>query len=315
MSSATLAILVIGSLSAPPGEDEPVGTWRFQQDDRPIKVVVVGGSIAAWGQGNYGQFLQKVCSRIDVENISQTGYGTWALKKRFRAQVIKNWNVKLKDKRYEYWMVHSGGLNSIYTPEMTIKHAMDTFVMARKVGVKVLAISLTPWGDEGDKRWRAFGGVEYRQKTQKAVDFVMGRLKRTDALGRYAHGEGTGPEADKWREGELPDRAVDLYNSALRDRTADIRNVAKLEKLWDNTRQIRAQYPERKHAVKQASEVPRWYLKEGLRAFDHIHPNTEGHRLMAETVCPRLPSGWGCQCSQMKNLTWRKGHIVEADAK
>jgi len=45
-----------------------------------------------------------------------------------------------------------------------------------------------------------------------------------------------------------------------------------------------------------AAEIPRWYLRRELRSFDHIHPNREGHRLIAETVCPRLPASWGCRC-------------------
>jgi hypothetical protein len=45
-----------------------------------------------------------------------------------------------------------------------------------------------------------------------------------------------------------------------------------------------------------AAEIPRWFLREELRSFDHIHPNSEGHRLIAEAACPRLPASWGCEC-------------------
>jgi hypothetical protein len=45
-----------------------------------------------------------------------------------------------------------------------------------------------------------------------------------------------------------------------------------------------------------AAEIPRWFLREELRSFDHIHPNAEGHRLIAEAACPRLPASWGCEC-------------------
>jgi hypothetical protein len=48
--------------------------------------------------------------------------------------------------------------------------------------------------------------------------------------------------------------------------------------------------------VQEAVELPRWYLRRELRSFDHIHPNEEGHRLIAEIMCPSLPESWGCTC-------------------
>ncbi len=45
-------------------------------------------------------------------------------------------------------------------------------------------------------------------------------------------------------------------------------------------------------------------------AFDHIHPNTEGHRLMADLACPKMPASWGCDCPLVKTLVW-KGKIVK----
>ena len=32
------------------------------------------------------------------------------------------------------------------------------------------------------------------------------------------------------------------------------------------------------------------------RGFDHVHPNRDGHRVIAETACPQLPPSWGCHC-------------------
>ena len=46
-----------------------------------------------------------------------------------------------------------------------------------------------------------------------------------------------------------------------------------------------------------AAELPRWYLRPELRSFDHIHPNAEGHRLIAATICPKVPENWGCTCT------------------
>lgn len=44
------------------------------------------------------------------------------------------------------------------------------------------------------------------------------------------------------------------------------------------------------------SSAPRWFLRREYRGFDHIHPNPAGHQVIAETICPRLPESWGCQC-------------------
>ena len=52
----------------------------------------------------------------------------------------------------------------------------------------------------------------------------------------------------------------------------------------------------RRVTAAMAAEIPRWFLREELRSFDHIHPNSEGHRLIAEAACPRLPASWGCEC-------------------
>ena len=43
------------------------GRWRFKLDDRPVKAVIVGGSVSAWPRGGYGQFLQAACSRVEPD--------------------------------------------------------------------------------------------------------------------------------------------------------------------------------------------------------------------------------------------------------
>ena len=58
--------------------------------------------------------------------------------------------------------------------------------------------------------------------------------------------------------------------------------------------------------VAQVRELPRWFMKQELHSFDHIHPNMEGHRLMAETICPRLPASWGCDCGAIAAMDWLK---------
>jgi lysophospholipase L1-like esterase len=44
------------------------------------------------------------------------------------------------------------------------------------------------------------------------------------------------------------------------------------------------------------ADIPKWYMKEEYRSFDHIHPNNRGHKVIADTICPKLPDSWGCKC-------------------
>ncbi len=263
---------------------------------------MIGGSIGAWARGSFSGFLSKVCANAEIKNRSKTGYGAFQLKRRFTAQFLKNWNVKLKDERFEYWLVYSGGLNSIATPEMTVKYTVDTFVRAHRKGVKVVGLTLTPWGDEADKRWRDWKGLRRLLNTKKYVDYMLGRLTRAEALGRYANDGQT-----EWREGELPDVAVDLFDSDLRDRDAGARDIARATRRYDRSRRLEAEYPERDEALRQVAEVPKWYLRKSLRSFDHIHPNTDGHKVIAKTVCPKLPRSWGCACDALDSWRWERG--------
>ena len=57
---------------------------------------------------------------------------------------------------------------------------------AHRRGLGVVGLSLTPWGDDSDrKRWRGIEGLTYLGHTQKVVDFVLGRSTPEDALGNY----------------------------------------------------------------------------------------------------------------------------------
>ena len=305
-------LLVAGTLAALPAhaDDEPIGRWRYKLDDRAVKVVVIGGSIASWARGNFGDFLQHACKNIELKNRAKTGYGAWALKRRFRQQFIRNRHIKLRDNdgRFEYWLLYSGGLNSISTPEMTIHHTVDTFTLAHRHNVRVAALTLTPWGAESDRRWRGFDGLTYLEKTIKVVDYILGKLARNVALGRYA---ADAPDQAEWAEGELPDIGIDVFNGPLMNTAATARPVEPLARLYDRRRALQRQYPDREQALERASRLPQWFMKPALRAFDHIHPNSEGHRLMARAACPRLPESWGCDCPLIDRLRWQGGSVVE----
>ena len=273
--------------------------WRFRDASRKVKVVVLAGSIGAFRREPYAERLGKMCSQVEVKNLSQTGLGAWALHLRFRDQVLRNRALKAAEGS-EFWLVLAGGLNSVANPEKTNRHLRDLMVH------RVVGFSLTPWGDERDPRWKGAQGLRYWGATRKVSDFMLGRLEPQAALGVYAAKREGG---NKWQAGELPDISVDLFDSPLRDRQAAPRDLAKsrsdLERdaNWkqlhrDLSPEARAQKLD-KDAQLLAS-LPQWFLRKELRSFDHVHPNTEGHRILTETACPALPPSWGCRCPQSK---------------
>lgn len=267
---------------ASPPEKEPIGKWRYKDDNRPVKVLTLGGSIGAWGKGNFSQFLGAVCHKAEIKNRSKTGYGPYHLKKRFKNQLIKNRRVDLKDDRFEYWLIYSGGLNSIGSPRLTIKHTEAIFALAKKRNIKVVSLSLTPWGDEKDRRFKHFGGLDYHNKTREVTAWSVSN----------------------------GDIGLDLLDTRLRDKDAELRDRAGLERRYDRSRALKKQYPDRESAITAAMAVPRWYLKHELQSFDHIHPNTEGHRIIAIETCGELPVSWACDCSKLEGLPVEKGQMV-----
>lgn len=292
------------STEAEAPEKPEIGTWRFRDDERPIKVVVLAGSVGAWPRRPYGREIERMCSQVEIENISKVGLGAWPLKQHFRRQVLKNRRLDLDSQEQEHWLLFGGGINSIATPEATNHHIKNIFVLAHMAGMKVVGTTVTPWGDDGDRRFRGAGGLEYFEATRKVADFMMGRLSAKEALGSYAKRRPAGVDGP-WDPLEVPDIAVDLLDSKLRDRDAAprdldaMRRVLQTDRDWQRAHrhldeQARAQALEAD--ARTLSELPRWYMKPELRSFDHIHPNTEGHRIIATTICPELPENWGCAC-------------------
>ena len=105
-----LSLLVVSSSWAQEkGAKEPVGHWRYKDDTRPVKVIVIGGSLAHWGKGNFASFLAHSCRNVELKNRAKTGYGAPKLKLRFRRQFLQNRRVNLQDERFEYWLLFQGG--------------------------------------------------------------------------------------------------------------------------------------------------------------------------------------------------------------
>jgi hypothetical protein len=295
---------VVAEPVAPEEAPEPPPTWRFRHDDKPVKVVVLAGSIGAYSRQPYAVQLQGLCANVEVRNLSQTGLGAWALKQRFEQQVLDNPHLRWNVEGQEYWLVYGGGLNSVGNPRSTNHHMRRLFELAHRRGMKVVGLTLTPWGDDRDKRWRGVDALRSRRATQRVVDFTMGRLSPDAALGALASKRNAGADAP-WDPSELADVGIDLYDSPLRDREALPRALEPLRELLAASKDWQRVHAELDPLQRQTkleadaqelAEVPRWYLRKALRSFDHIHPNEEGHRLIAEIMCPSLPESWGCTC-------------------
>jgi hypothetical protein len=299
----TAALLSQPSL-AQAGDDAP-GRWRFKLEDRPVKAVIVGGSVSAWPRGGYGQFLQAACSRVEIVNRGKARLGAKALRRRLTSQVFKNRRIDLGGHEAT-WLIFHGGLNSISTPLATNRQVARALKAAHDKGMKTIGLTVGPWGSEGDKRWRRAGGLRYRAWTALSVEFLMGRLSAEEAFGPSRAGS-------DYAEGERPDVAVDIYDSLLRDAEAPLRENARMARFvkiddWVK-RTLKGVEGEERQArlatfTEEALGLPRWYMKRELHAFDHVHPGIDGHRVIAQTMCPKLPEAWGCACDTLPTLVW-----------
>jgi hypothetical protein len=74
-----------GARGEAPAPVEPAPTWRFKLADRPVKVVVLAGSIGAWPKQPYAERIAKMCKHVEVKNLSKVGFGAFALRQRFKA--------------------------------------------------------------------------------------------------------------------------------------------------------------------------------------------------------------------------------------
>ena len=286
-----------------PAAPEPA-TWRFRKHDRPVKLILVAGSIGAWPKQPYAKQIERMCPRVETKNLSKVGMGAFALKQRFKEQVLENRYIPFHDDELEFWLAFQGGLNSVGMPEKTNRYIRDLFVLAHRRGMSVLGLSLTPWGDATDKkRWVGANALRYKRSTQKIVDFVVGRSTPRQALGVHV-AKRADPDAP-WSGEELADVGIDLYDSPLRDPNAPTGDLEEARgQLRGDRRWLKAHAelsPEAKDAAlerdaRELANVQKWWLRPELRSFDHIHPNVEGHTAMANWMCPQLPQSWGCSC-------------------
>ncbi|HOA12407.1 MAG TPA: hypothetical protein PLB35_00490 [Myxococcota bacterium] len=284
------------------GENEAPGDWSFKTD-KPVRVIVIGGSVSEFNQG-YSDWIGRTCRNVEVVNVAKARYGSWGIGKRFEAQVLANPNIDLKDPNRSYWVVLQGGLNNIWEPARVNNDFMELFRLIHSKGMKVVGLSLSPWGSDKDKRWVGIDAVRNQDRTRQCVDWMLGRLTPGEALGKYAAGK------KSWDPADLPDVAIDLYDSPLRDVNARPRPAADIKARMARDKQLNRELsalPQQSRdaryqkIMKQAVEMPKWFLRPELQSFDHIHPNREGHRIIVETACPKLPAEWGCDCTYIRN--------------
>lgn len=310
MKALCLVLFVLFGLGATAHAEEP-GTWRFQDASKPTKLVVVGGSVAAYEAGSFGQWLSHVCAKVEVVNRAKAKLGAFELRQRFIAQVLKNRRVD--PKAHETWLLFLGGLNSVGTPEKTNLEVGKALQAAKDAGLKTVGISINPWGAESDHRWQGVDGLAYFEHTQKTVDFLLGRLTPAEAFGKDASNFVDPRAPNSYQSGILPDIGVDVWDATLRDRDAKPRDRDKLLKTAKRSGWVKkrlALVPEAERAAKlqalvdQAAALPQWYMKPHFHAFDPIHPNGSGHKEIARAICAKAPASWGCDCKRFDALEW-----------
>ncbi len=311
-SSLAVTACVLGLASVVPAQrnapgyawDEP--DWRFTHHDRRVKVVLLAGSIGAFRDRPYGRLLHRWCENAEIRNLSHVGEGAAQLAARFRTEVLDNPSVPVGARGTELWLLFGGGLNSVGIPQRTNAALRELFELAHRRRVGVVALTLTPWGsdDESEHAFTGARGLHMLRSTRSIVDFVLGRSSPEEALGSYAR-ERRGDPSAPWLESERPDVAIDLYDSPLRDRhatpwpLAEVRAELERDPAWQReTRELdaEAQRARLEADARALAQAPRWFLAPHYRAFDDVHPNREGHRVIAETICPALPRTWGCRC-------------------
>ena len=295
-----------------------IGYWTFKKPNRPVKAVIIGGSISAFPAGNYGQALEKVCSNLEIVNRAKSKLGAHHLYLRFVRQVLRNPNIK-KHRSNGLWLFYHGGLNSVQNPYGTNKAILKTFRDAHQNNLKVVGMSLLPWGDDSDYRWKGEKGLKAFHNTNLVVDFVLGRLSPKAALGKDRSDPAFLPH-------EKADVAINLYDTDLRAKNAPRRsdkNLANKVRVnyWVKKNLASVEASQRPNLLKKhidtAYTLPQWYMKHSLRSIDHFHPGRRGHKIVANEVCQKLPKKFGCTCEPILNLKWQKGqyHLLEGPAK
>lgn len=282
---------------------EPDDAWQFEEPDRHVKVVLLAGSIGAFQDGPYAHLLHQWCGNVEIRNLSRVGYGAQQLHGVFTREVIRHRGFPWSDPSLELWLLWNGGLNSAVVSARTNRYIRRAFVDAHAHHMRVVGLSLTPWGAFDDSRWAGARALETHDSTQRIVDFVMGRGSPAELLGGFAGDRGAAPAT--FQPDESADVRVDLHDSDLRDRSARPRDLTEMRRLVSRDSRWRHAFgalPDEQRAARldadaqRLSQMGQWFLRPEYRSFDDVHPNRQGHQRLAQLVCPSLPPSWGCHC-------------------
>ncbi|MFT5429404.1 MAG: hypothetical protein ACI9OJ_000074 [Myxococcota bacterium] len=274
---------------------------HFRAADKPVKVLLLSSSLGRFRFGSFAQYLERVCPATEFASRTKHAVNTRWMIETFRKDVLRPRSVDTR--QGEHWLLYQGGLNSVSTPKRTVADMVRLFRMAHRAGFKVLAIGVTPWGKNDDSRFDGFEGLRRHDKTRHLADFVAGRLTPQRALRARRAKQRDGP---KWLIGELPDIGVDVLDTTLRNKKADLRPAKPLIRQWKHTRWVQRRYPDMERAVRRARAVPRWFPNPE-QSWDHVHLDFRGHRTIAKTTCGRLPATWRCDCKALDSYRWQRG--------
>lgn len=301
-------LIALPALAASPIPPAPRPLWKT---DRPHKAVVVGGSISMYYAGNFGEYLQHGCRDLEVINRGKVGAGGPALARIVRDDILGDPALTGPMRGGKGWILFQGGLNSVGSPESTAWFLSRLFLTAHEAGLQVVALTLTPWGSDADKRFDGWEGLRIQRATDHVSQFILGRLTPALAFGGRTQDRtvADGP----WLPGELPAIGVNVLQSPLQaGKEAPLRPREPLLAGFAKG-PFRKQVDKKDLLVAAAQAVPQRFMARKYHDFDHVHPNGEGHRLMAALVCQQAPAAWACDCDAIRRAAW-KGKVVAAKA-
>ncbi|HII38656.1 TPA: peptidoglycan DD-metalloendopeptidase family protein [Candidatus Micrarchaeota archaeon] len=140
------------------------------------RIGAMGDSITEAGarEGGYLQRLQGLCQGAVFEGHGISGQGTNRMRERFASDIIA--------RHYDYVII-LGGINNIGGPVDRIKTDLQSmYDAAHEAGIRVIAVTVTPW-----KGWQTGpGGTDWNQERQQKTDelneWILSRPRNVDVV-------------------------------------------------------------------------------------------------------------------------------------
>jgi lysophospholipase L1-like esterase len=140
------ARLHLDEAEAPPPPTVPPSEGR-----RPYTVAVLGDSLSdpKVGGGGYLAYVQQRCPKTRIDNFAKGGWMVNQMRRRFENEVLSE---PMPAGFYSHLVVF-GGVNDLYsdltagrTPDKIQADLGRVFQRARERGIKVVALTVAPWG-------------------------------------------------------------------------------------------------------------------------------------------------------------------------